>query len=437
MDVFVASLGCRLNEAEAEAWARSLGAAGHRLVAGPEAAQILVLNSCAVTSEAAKKSRQQVRRLHRANPSARLVVTGCYAELEPEQVASLTGVDLVVGNRDKDSLVDILSRELTAPVMPKLASAPDSSHLFRDGRTRAFIKVQDGCRNRCSFCIVTVARGEERSRPIADVVAEVNQLVRLGYQEAVLTGVHLGGYGSDIGADLTALVRAVLADTDMPRIRLSSLEPWDVPQNVWQLWANPRLMPHLHLPLQSGCDPILKRMARRCGIARYEALVTAARDSIADLTVTTDIIVGFPGEGEAQWATTLATVERIGFAHIHIFTYSAREGTAAARMPGQVDSSVKRRRSRELHKIAAAQKAAHLRRFAGSSRAVLWEGSGGYTDNYLRVESPAPASVDNVVAQTRLVAVAADGTHLIAEPPRLDRPVSAPRSPVRRLPVLA
>ncbi|WP_428265816.1 tRNA (N(6)-L-threonylcarbamoyladenosine(37)-C(2))-methylthiotransferase MtaB [Haliangium sp.] len=441
MNVFLTSLGCRLNEAELARWAREFHRAGHRVLAQPEQAQVVVVNTCAVTAEAARKSRKLVGGLHRRNPEARLVLTGCFAELEPTRAAALAGVDLVVGNGDKDRLVAEVAEAFEVPGMPALAAEPDSAHAYREcGRTRAFIKVQDGCKNRCTFCIVTIARGQERSRAIDEVVAEIQSLAAAGYQEAVLTGVHLGGYGRDLGTDLARLVREVLARTDIPRLRLSSLEPWDLPAGFFALWHDRRLMPHLHLPLQSGSDRILQRMARRSSTRDFTALVEDARAAIPDLTVTTDMIVGFPGEGEAEWAETMAYVDGIGFAHVHIFPYSPREGTTAARLDGQVPGPVKRERSRQMHALAADMKRAHLARFAGQTREVLWEGEGepraagtsttgatatdtggaveagaapawhrfgGYTDNYLRVETAVPAgvSLDNRITPARLLGV--------------------------------
>ncbi len=429
MNVYLTTLGCRLNEAEIAAWARGFQAAGHRVVATPQRADLLVLNSCAVTTEAARKSRQFINRLHRQNPSARLVVAGCYAELEPATVAALTGVDRVIGNHDKDRLVELVTAELHLPTMPNLAAEPDSAHVYPGSRTRAFVKVQDGCRNRCAFCIVTIARGEERSRPITDIVAEINSLHAAGYQEAVLTGVHLGGYGVDQGSDLRDLVTALLNDTGIPRLRLSSLEPWDLSHDFWNLWDNPRLMPHLHLPLQSGSDSTLRRMARRCDTASYAQLIEAARAAIPDLTLTTDLIVGFPGETEAEWAATVDFVQRIGFGHIHIFAFSPRQGTTAARLREQIPGEIKHARSRQLHTLAAVIKSDHLARYSGQTRPVLWEGPGellpdgrrrwsGYTDNYLRVETIASPSSDLEnqifpVLLRRLGGQPAD--HLIAE----------------------
>ena len=399
MNIYLAAIGCRLNEAELETWSRQLQDAGHHVVEAPTRAHAMVFNSCAVTTEAARKSRHFVRRLHRQNPSAPVVVTGCYAALEREKVAALMGVDLVVSNEDKDDLVARVIERAEDWQMPQLAEEPDSQPLFVEGRTRAFIKVQDGCRNRCTFCIVTIARGKERSRSVDEVVEEINALHAQGFQEAVLAGVHLGGYGSDIGSSLSELVSAVLDRTTIPRVRLGSLEPWDLPDGFWSLWRrSDRLCAHLHLPLQSGSDSVLRRMARRCFTERYAELVSEARAVIPHLNITTDLIVGFPGETEEEWAQTLEYVERIGFGHIHIFAYSAREGTTAARMKGQLPKATKRARSRDAHGLAERMKNEHLTRFVGRFQDVLWEGGSeempdgqarvfGYTDNYLRVEA--------------------------------------------------
>jgi threonylcarbamoyladenosine tRNA methylthiotransferase MtaB len=419
MDVFLTTLGCRLNEAELERWHRDFVAQGHRVVRRPAQAQVMVLNTCAVTGMAARKSRQHIYRLHRENPSASLVITGCYAEMEPEEVAQMAGVDLVVGNQDKERLVALVQEQISPEVMPDMAADPeaDASHLFATARTRAFVKVQDGCRNRCTFCIVTVLRGQERSRPVAEVIHEINALHQQGFQEVVLTGVHLGGYGSDLGdgADLRGLVQAVLAETSIPRVRLTSLEPWDLPEGFFSLWEDRRLGPHLHLPLQSGHDAVLKRMARRCSTSDFRRLVADARAAIPELTLTTDLIVGFPGESEEEWQGTLAFVEEIGFGHMHIFTYSPREGTTAARLRGHLSKGQKQERSQELHALAAKMKRAHLERFVGEERPVLWEGDfevveegarrwSGYTDNYLRVQTlTAPdVNLENQLLMTRL-----------------------------------
>ena len=350
MRIYLASLGCRLNYAEMASLGRQLTGAGYELAASAAEADLCVLNSCTVTGEAARQTRQLARQMARANPSGRLIVTGCYATLEGETVAALPNVTLVVGNPRKEELLALIGEAADG----ESVNAGSTHHAIRKRsadrpqyapRTRAFVKAQDGCRNHCTYCIVTVARGAERSRPVAEVVAEINALHAEGYREAVLTGVHLGGYGSDLGTNLRALVEALLADTTIPRLRLSSLEPFDVTPDFFAMWPhNGRLMPHLHLPAQSGSDAILKRMARRNRVADYEALAAAARATIPDLTLTTDLIAGFPGETAADFEQTLAFARRMGFAHIHAFPYSPREGTPAASFADQVPEAERRRR---------------------------------------------------------------------------------------------
>jgi threonylcarbamoyladenosine tRNA methylthiotransferase MtaB len=398
MILHLTSLGCRLNEAEVETWTRQFRQRGHRLSNSPEQADLLLINTCAVTDEAVRKSRKLLRRVQRENPRARLVVTGCYASLNPAASAALPGVDLVIDNRDKARLVELVCRELELPLMPTSATelglaAEDADSLFQRGRRRAFIKVQDGCRYRCSYCIVTLARGEERSRPPTEIILEINALQRQGIQEVVLAGVHLGGYGSDSGSSLMALVRQVLAETRMARIRLGSLEPWDLGDDFVQLFANPRLMPHLHLPLQSGASSVLRRMARRCNPADYRRLVAQLRAVVAQFHISTDIIVGFPGETEQEWQQTLAFCAEIGFGHLHIFAFSPRQGTKAAGMPGQIPAEIKRERVRQLQRLAEQDRARLLRQQIGLQLDVLMEGERaddqglwwGYTPNYLRV----------------------------------------------------
>lgn len=417
MRVHLSVLGCRLNEAELEHWARHFRAAGHGVVAEVEAADMLVLNTCAVTGAAARKSRQAIRRLHRRNPAARLVVSGCWATLEPERAAAELGVDLVVPNADKDRLVERVGAVFAFPAMPAAATEPGATALFARGRSRAFVKVQDGCRYQCTFCITTVARGAERSRPPAEVIAEIDTLYAEGVREVVLTGVQLAGYGNDIGSDLAELLGAVLRDTDMPRIRLGSLEPWGWPEKFLPLFADPRLLPHLHLPLQSGSDRVLRRMARRCWTADFERLVEDCRAAIPDLNLTTDLIVGFPGETDSDWRETLDFVERIGFGHLHIFPFSPRAGTRAAMLPDPVDPRVRQRRGGELHVLGRQLKRAVLARYLGRIYPVLREHGGGwgYTPNYLRVALTGAMHPDTPIVAARLIAPGDDGEHILAQ----------------------
>jgi len=423
MRVFLQTLGCRLNEAELEGWSRDCRARGFTVADRAEQADLVIVNTCAVTGESVRKSRQLIRRAQRGNPQAKLVVSGCYASLAPQDAAAELGVDLVVPNTDKDRLISIAAERLDLPVMPETATEPGENALLARGRHRAFIKVQDGCRYRCAFCIVTKARGEERSRAIDDIVAEVRRLHAEGVQEVVLAGVHLGGYGSDNGSDLSTLIRAVLTGTAIPRVRLGSLEPWELPAGFWSLFDEPRLMPHLHLPIQSGADSVLRRMSRRCRTAEYRALVQQARQAVDGFNLTTDIIVGFPGETEDEWRQTLAFAEEMDFGRIHIFAYSPRAGTKAAGMPHPLPREIKRARSRQLHELAQAGRRKALQRAVGREYEVLVEARGedgdswtGYTPNYLRAEiRGAGSDLENRIVPVRVTGISADGERLLVE----------------------
>jgi len=418
MKVHLKTLGCRLNEAELETWAQAFQKSGHQITRQAEVANLIVINSCAVTQDAARKSRQLIRRIHRDNPQAKLVVSGCYATLNQDEAASLLGVDLVVSNKDKDQLVEKTLTELNMDVMPTMSTEPGEISLFTRGRQRAFVKVQDGCRYRCTFCIVTVARGEEASRPVQAVIDEINALHKQGITEVILTGVHLGGYGSDLGNNLSDLIKAILAETTIPRLRLGSLEPWELPADFFTLFENPRLMPHLHLPLQSGSDTVLRRMARRCKTEEFAAIVKQLRAQIPHFNITTDIIVGFPGETEEEWQDSFNFIKQTGFGHIHIFTYSSREGTKAATLPNQLTNEIKKQRSQQLHSLANAMKLAFCQENIGNTFPVLWEGYSealegekqrvfGYTPNYLKVSCVInnDESVENQTINTKLTAV--------------------------------
>ena len=425
MYINVQALGCRLNEAELETWANQFMQRGHQVTTDAAEADVVVFNSCAVTAQADRKSRQQIGRLQRRNPSARLVVTGCHASLNPDAVKSYMGVDLVVDNLDKEQLVERALQLLNddAAVAHAAAAAPHESPnaLLLRGRHRGFIKIQDGCRYRCTYCIVTLARGEERSRSETEILAEIRRLHGQGVQEIALTGVHVGGYGSDIDSSLYRLLQQILEHSDIPRIRLASVEPWDLPPNFFQLFDNPRLMPHMHLPIQSGCDSVLRRMARRCKTAEFARLVERARSAVPGFNVTTDLITGFPGETDAEWRQTMDFVAATGFGHIHIFPFSARAGTKAARLPGQVDMSVRKDRSREMHALAAQLKRHELATHVGTTAEVLWEqqinaDAGqwiGYTPHYHKIVSTNPELSASSISPVSIDALSADGGMLV------------------------
>jgi threonylcarbamoyladenosine tRNA methylthiotransferase MtaB len=429
MRVYLETTGCRLNQSEIETLARQFRQAGHVIVHAAEEAELCVVNTCAVTREATRSSRNMIRRLNRSNPEAEIVATGCYAHLSPDLVKALPGVTQVVDNVQKERLVPL--------VLDLDEETFDREPLDREflpgalGRTRAFVKVQDGCNNRCTFCVTTIARGPGRSRPLEEVIREIQALAAAGYQEAVLTGVHLGSYGHERGErdGLARLVRAILSATDIPRLRLSSLEPWDLSPDFFSLWGDARLCRHLHLPLQSGCDATLKRMARRTSQASFRALVDAARRHIPDLGISTDVIAGFPGETDDEFATSYDFVRAMAFMKLHVFRYSARAGTAAARMAGQVPDEIKKDRSVRLLALSDEGAQRFAAPFVGRELSVLWEQvtgaseagfqNSGLTDNYIRVDMVAPAALTNTISSVRLTAVSARG--LLAETVRTVR----------------
>ncbi|MCA9929500.1 MAG: tRNA (N(6)-L-threonylcarbamoyladenosine(37)-C(2))-methylthiotransferase MtaB [Anaerolineales bacterium] len=423
MKVYLHSIGCRLNHSEIETMARKLLAAGHEIVAEAADADKVIVNTCAVTAEAARDARTFTRRTHRQNETAEIVLTGCYATIAPNELANIEGAGRIVTNPNKAQLVQMIDPQARIE-LPVFDQEPIMREYLAGGmgaHTRAFIKVQDGCNNKCTFCITTIARGESQSRHLGDIVAEIQSFAAAGYQEAVLTGVHLGSYGHDFGnkAGLKELVQAILDHTDMPRLRLSSLEPWDIAPDFFALWENPRLLPHLHMPLQSGSDHILRRMARRTSRIGFRQLAAAARAHIPHLNLSSDIIVGFPGETDAHFQESLGFVEEIGFARLHVFSYSPRPGTAASQMSDHVHGAVKKERTRRMIELGKSLSSQFHRQYIGDAMPVLWEtavganGDGlrwvGYTDNYMRVQTQGPADLFNRVTTTRLTAASPDG----------------------------
>jgi threonylcarbamoyladenosine tRNA methylthiotransferase MtaB len=407
--IYLDTIGCRLNQAEIEIYARQFRAAGHELVADPLEADLAVVNTCAVTKAAASDSRAKVRQLNRAGVDE-VILTGCWATLQPDQAAKLEGVSRLVPNREKDSLVADLLQISVAPYdLEPVERRPIPG---ARSRTRAFIKVQDGCDNRCTFCVTTLARGPARSRPEGEVLEDIRSASYA--REVVLTGVHLGSWGSDLSPKLHLrhLVRRILAETDVPRLRLSSLEPWDLDEDFFSLWEDPRLCPHLHLPLQSGCAATLRRMARKTTPRAFAELVSTARSTIPGVAITTDVITGFPGESQAEFQESLEFVRQIGFAGGHVFTYSARPGTAAARMPDRAPYAERKERNAQMRGVFSEAQHAYQEAFLGQVLPVLWESSAslgvdgwelsGLTGNYLRVHARSPRRLWNQITPVRL-----------------------------------
>lgn len=415
MNIYVDALGCKLNQSEMENLGRQFLAAGHQVVSDPRAAHIMVFNTCTVTHIAARKSRQALRKLRRANPTAFVIATGCYVQMSPQDIRNVEGIDLLVDNRDKDQLFELLSSRIPGLLAPHEPLASTPPFVGGTTHTRTFVKIQDGCNNACAYCIVTHARGPAISRDEDEILAEVRDRLAEGYQEIVLTGVHIGSYGQEHDTDLAYLTRRILCETTVPRLRLSSIEPWDCSDALLACWQDKRLCRHLHLPLQSGCDATLRRMARKYTTAEYGALVSRARAAIPDLSVTTDVIVGFPQETEAEFEQTLAFVREQAFARLHVFQYSLRQGTGAAKMSGQISPPIKDARSQRMRELGRILARRFKQGLLGGTYEILWEAAAdpdqpgqpplwsGLTDNYVRAVTASDRNLHNIITSAKLV----------------------------------
>jgi len=413
MKIYLDTIGCRLNQAEIENMAHGFRAAGHEIVASAELAEMAVVNTCAVTNDAVSVSRGKIRQIARAGVND-IVATGCWTTLQPQSALELPNVTRIIPNDQKDHLVAQTLNLHPSSFTPHPFDLEPLTRIPLPGlhrRTRAFIKVQDGCNNQCTFCITTVARGEARSRTVADVIQDIQFALDGGAKEIVLTGVHLGSWGYDLDSHLAELINAILHNTDVPRLRLSSLEPWDLSVEFFSLWMDSRLMPHLHLPLQAGSDSTLKRMRRNTTTSSFRELVLSAREMIPDVAITTDIIAGFPGETDEEFAQTLDFVNEMNFAGGHVFTYSPRPGTGAAKMKGQVKPEIRKKRNHILHDALEESAKSYREKFIGQRVSVLWESTSemgergwlmeGFTENYLRAQafaaSPRWNEIDRVI----------------------------------------
>jgi threonylcarbamoyladenosine tRNA methylthiotransferase MtaB len=403
LSVAVLTIGCKLNQAESEAIAGELSAAGCRVTDRMGPAGAFVINTCAVTHVAERKARHLVRFARRLSPQARIVVTGCYAELASAESLSRLGADLLLGNSKKRQAAALLLRELDNGGAP-----PASTRL----RTRSFVEIQEGCDDVCSFCVVPRLRGRGRSVPVVDVLAALKRAEANGVKEVVLTGTQPGAYGHDRGGeDLAGLLRLVLDETRIPRIRVSSLQPQEMDPALLDLWEDRRLCGHFHVALQSGSDAVLTRMRRRYTTREFAAALESIRARLPDAAVTTDVLVGFPGETEADFAATRWFCEEAGFAALHVFPFSSRPGTLAAKMPDQVSAATRRARVQEMLGQGEELRDRFLARFQGSAAAVLWERQArgnesgvweGLTTNYIRVLTASEQPLENRLANVRL-----------------------------------
>ena len=402
----VQNFGCRASQADGAAIEASLGAKG-LLPGSAQTAELVVLNTCTVTSNADDDVRQAVRRVHRENPEARILVTGCYAQRAPEELAGLPGVAWVVGNSHKVQIPEILELQGNTPFHGEVFVGDIfAQHDFlaapvedaAGDRTRPNLKIQDGCNNRCSFCIIPFVRGRSRSAPLDRVVAQIDGLAQR-YREVVLSGINLGRWGREPGSNqrLADLLRTVLDRTGIDRLRLSSVEPMDFSDDLLGLiTANRRIAKHVHAPLQSGSDAVLRRMHRKYRPRHYEDRIRKARALMPDAAIGADVMVGFPGESEAEFEESRAFIEALPFTYLHVFTYSARPGTPAASIDEQVPMEVRKERNRVLRELSARKNLEFRKRMVGKTLSVVTLEQGALSENYLKVELSGTAKPNQI-----------------------------------------
>ena len=432
MRVAFYTLGCKLNQAETESLASQLRQAGHEIVAPNDAADIYIANTCTVTHIADRKSRHWLRLVRRRNPHAFIIATGCYAQRALQELASLA--DLVLGNEEKERLpqiIEALPRQARSfPMLPRHSSAP------RNGvtRVRSLVKIQDGCHTPCGYCVVPRVRPHEHSLPAPQIMEEIKRKVALGYKEVILTGTKVGCY-NDNGMTLPNLVRHILTEIDINRLRLSSLQPQEISPELLALWQDAvvsasgetRLCRHFHLALQSGSDSVLQRMDRRYSLNDYVRSISSVRRGVPGVAITTDVMVGFPGESDEEFKQSYRFCREAGFANIHVFPFSPRPGTMAAKMPGQVRDEVKRERTQRMLELAERNRHSFYQQFLSQTMWVLWEKEtspesgiySGLTDNYIRVFTRSQKPLSNITTPVKLVDFHKQGMWGELDPKRL------------------
>ena len=423
------TLGCKVNQSDTASMEGIFRRAGYEVVDFGSPADVYLINTCVVTNTGQRKSRQIINRAVRHNPLSLIVVTGCYPQTAPEEVRAIAGVVVIIGNQERARIVELVEQALEnkqTEILDNVQKMTVDTKFEELGvgtetdKTRAFLKIQEGCNQYCTYCIIPYARGPLRSRSLESIRSEVAKLVEAGYKEVVLIGIHLGCYGKELAKEgkhitLYDAVQAVLSVEGMCRVRLGSLESVEVEPRLLELMANePRLCKHLHLPLQSGCDKILQAMHRPYDTARFTQLLQQIRAQVPDVAITTDIIVGFPGETEEDFATTLAFAEKCGFAKMHIFPYSKRKGTPAEKMPNQVDEAVKGERAARLAAVDEKLHQAMLKQMVGKTEEVLFEQPvdavhmEGLCGPYLRVVVSGTSELANTIANVKITGIVDD-----------------------------
>ena len=408
MRVAFYTLGCKLNQAETESLANRFSKAGFQLVSPNDVADIYIANTCTVTHIADRKSRHWLRLARRRNPRALIIATGCYAQRSRQELAHLA--DLVVDNKEKEHLLALTPALSLEGRGLGESETKQSQVLAATVRTRSLIKIQDGCHSPCTYCIVPKVRPHEYSLPSSQIIDEVKQKVALGYKEVVLTGTKVGSY-RDGSADLRDLVQRILSSTSIERLRLSSLQPSEISSELLDLWQDERLCRHFHLALQSGSETVLQRMRRSYSLNQYQRTIILIKEKIPEVAITTDIMVGFPGESAEEFEQSYSFCQQAGFANIHVFPFSPRPETAAARMPEQIKDKIKQERNQRMLALSRSSRRRFCEQFLGQTMPVLWEketspGSSiysGLTGNYIRVFTDSEKSLNNEITPVKLV----------------------------------
>ena len=415
------TLGCKLNFSESSTLAREFEQGGYLRVEPSDATDVAVINSCSVTEHADKKCRNIIRKIHRRNPNAIIAVTGCYAQLKPNDIAAIDGVDIILGNNNKGDLfrrVEELQEKGKAEVYS--CSVEEMTRFFAayssGDRTRSFLKVQDGCDYKCAYCTIHYARGASRNIPIATIVEEAREIVAAGQKEIVITGINTGDFGRTTGEKFIDLLRALDEVEGVERYRISSIEPNLITDEIIEFCAkSPKFMPHFHIPLQSGSTHILGLMRRRYTADRYRERIAKIRELMPDTFLGVDVIVGFPGESEEHFMETYHLLEEVGASFLHIFPFSERPGTPAVEMPNKVQSRISTERVARLEELSDRLHKKFASKYLGTEREVLFESTDhsgmmyGYTDNYLRVSAPYDTALINNICRVRLNAFDENG----------------------------
>jgi len=402
--VAVETLGCKLNQAESEKIVRQLAKCGCDIVSADNKPDVYILNTCTVTHIADRKARHLLRVAKQQNNIALTVAIGCYAERAADSLIASNLADVIIGNADKERTHEI--------VLSRFARQNPIGLSLSPARTRSFLKIQDGCSHCCSFCIVPLVRGKEKSVPYGEVISEVKQREEEKCKEIVLTGTEIGSYNFD-GLNFSELLQRLLENTSIERIRVSSLQPKEINPRLLSMWEDKRLCPHFHISLQSGADMVLHRMKRPYSSASYLECIHLIRSSVPHASITTDVIVGFPGETEEEFKQTVQFCQSVGFSRIHIFPYSPRPNTKAASMPEQIPATVKKARAQRMHSLARESSKEYLSRFIGREVMVLWEYSSegiwcGYSPEYVRIYGESEKDLSNTIS-------GAKGKHLYKE----------------------